>query len=84
MTTSRGIASGPLSMRPLPAQVQIAKATGDTATARNLPGFRAHAARREADPGAGTGARHFGNLAAFPSNALTGQSMVVSHGWFMQ
>ena len=23
-------------------------------------------------------------LAAFPSNALTGQSMVVSHGWFMQ
>jgi len=23
-------------------------------------------------------------LAAFPTNALTGQSMVVSHGWFMQ
>ena len=23
-------------------------------------------------------------LAAFPSNALTGQSVVVSHGWFMQ
>ena len=23
-------------------------------------------------------------FAAFPSNALTGQSMVVSHGWFMQ
>ena len=23
-------------------------------------------------------------LAAFPSNALTGQSAVVSHGWFMQ
>ncbi|HEX2432279.1 MAG TPA: 3-hydroxybutyrate dehydrogenase, partial [Aestuariivirgaceae bacterium] len=23
-------------------------------------------------------------LAAFPSNALTGQSIVVSHGWFMQ
>jgi len=23
-------------------------------------------------------------LAAFPSNALTGQSMVVSHGWSMQ
>ncbi len=23
-------------------------------------------------------------LAAFPSNALTGQSLVVSHGWFMQ
>jgi len=23
-------------------------------------------------------------LAAFPSNALTGQSFVVSHGWFMQ
>ena len=22
-------------------------------------------------------------LAAFPSNALTGQSIVVSHGWFM-
>ena len=21
---------------------------------------------------------------AFPSNALTGQSLVVSHGWFMQ
>jgi hypothetical protein len=24
------------------------------------------------------------HLAAFPSNALTGQSMVVSHGWHMQ
>ena len=23
-------------------------------------------------------------LAAFPSNALTGQSIVVSHGWFME
>jgi NADP-dependent 3-hydroxy acid dehydrogenase YdfG len=23
-------------------------------------------------------------LAAFPSNALTGQSIVVSHGWFMR
>jgi 3-hydroxybutyrate dehydrogenase len=23
-------------------------------------------------------------LAAFPTNALTGQSIVVSHGWFMQ
>jgi hypothetical protein len=23
-------------------------------------------------------------LAAFPSNALTGQSIIVSHGWFMQ
>ena len=23
-------------------------------------------------------------LAVFPSNALTGQSIVVSHGWFMQ
>jgi 3-hydroxybutyrate dehydrogenase len=23
-------------------------------------------------------------LAAFPSNALTGQSIVVSHGWHMQ
>ena len=23
-------------------------------------------------------------LAGFPSNALTGQSIVVSHGWFMQ
>ena len=23
-------------------------------------------------------------FAAFPSNALTGQSIVVSHGWFMQ
>lgn len=23
-------------------------------------------------------------LAAFPTNALTGQSLVVSHGWFMQ
>ena len=23
-------------------------------------------------------------LAAFPSNALTGQSLVVSHGWFME
>jgi len=23
-------------------------------------------------------------LAAFPTNALTGQSFVVSHGWFMQ
>lgn len=23
-------------------------------------------------------------LAAFPSNALTGQPIVVSHGWFMQ
>jgi 3-hydroxybutyrate dehydrogenase len=23
-------------------------------------------------------------LASFPSNALTGQSLVVSHGWFMQ
>ena len=23
-------------------------------------------------------------LAAFESNALTGQSIVVSHGWFMQ
>lgn len=23
-------------------------------------------------------------LAAFPSNALTGQSLVVSHGWAMQ
>ena len=23
-------------------------------------------------------------FAAFPSNALTGQSVVVSHGWFMQ
>jgi 3-hydroxybutyrate dehydrogenase len=23
-------------------------------------------------------------LASFPSNALTGQSIVVSHGWFMQ
>jgi 3-hydroxybutyrate dehydrogenase len=23
-------------------------------------------------------------LAAFPSNALTGQSVVVSHSWFMQ
>jgi 3-hydroxybutyrate dehydrogenase len=23
-------------------------------------------------------------LAGFPSNALTGQSLVVSHGWFMQ
>lgn len=23
-------------------------------------------------------------LAAFPSNALTGQSIVVIHGWFMQ
>jgi 3-hydroxybutyrate dehydrogenase len=23
-------------------------------------------------------------LAAFDSNALTGQSLVVSHGWFMQ
>jgi 3-hydroxybutyrate dehydrogenase len=25
---------------------------------------------------------HF--FAAFPTNALTGQSMVVSHGWFME
>ena len=23
-------------------------------------------------------------VASFPSNALTGQSLVVSHGWFMQ
>ena len=23
-------------------------------------------------------------LAAFPTNALTGQSIVVSHGWFME
>jgi len=23
-------------------------------------------------------------LAAFPTNALTGQSVVVSHGWFME
>lgn len=23
-------------------------------------------------------------VATFPSNALTGQSIVVSHGWFMQ
>jgi hypothetical protein len=23
-------------------------------------------------------------FAAFPSNALTGQSVVVSHGWYMQ
>ena len=23
-------------------------------------------------------------LAAFPTNALTGQSIIVSHGWFMQ
>jgi 3-hydroxybutyrate dehydrogenase len=23
-------------------------------------------------------------FAAFPSNALTGQSLVVSHGWYMQ
>jgi 3-hydroxybutyrate dehydrogenase len=23
-------------------------------------------------------------LASFPSNALTGQSIVVSHGWYMQ
>jgi 3-hydroxybutyrate dehydrogenase len=23
-------------------------------------------------------------LATFPTNALTGQSIVVSHGWFMQ
>jgi hypothetical protein len=23
-------------------------------------------------------------FAGFPSNALTGQSLVVSHGWFMQ
>jgi 3-hydroxybutyrate dehydrogenase len=23
-------------------------------------------------------------FASFPSNALTGQSLVVSHGWFMQ
>jgi 3-hydroxybutyrate dehydrogenase len=23
-------------------------------------------------------------LAGFPTNALTGQSIVVSHGWFMQ
>ncbi len=23
-------------------------------------------------------------FAGFPSNALTGQSVVVSHGWFMQ
>jgi len=23
-------------------------------------------------------------FAAWPSNALTGQSLVVSHGWFMQ
>ena len=23
-------------------------------------------------------------FAAFPTNALTGQSLVVSHGWFMQ
>ena len=23
-------------------------------------------------------------LAAFPSNALTGQSLIVSHGWFME
>jgi 3-hydroxybutyrate dehydrogenase len=23
-------------------------------------------------------------LASFPTNALTGQSLVVSHGWFMQ
>jgi 3-hydroxybutyrate dehydrogenase len=23
-------------------------------------------------------------LASFPTNALTGQSIVVSHGWFMQ
>ncbi|TIU88933.1 MAG: 3-hydroxybutyrate dehydrogenase, partial [Mesorhizobium sp.] len=23
-------------------------------------------------------------IAAFPSSALTGQSIVVSHGWFMQ
>jgi 3-hydroxybutyrate dehydrogenase len=23
-------------------------------------------------------------FAAFPRNALTGQSLVVSHGWFMQ
>ena len=23
-------------------------------------------------------------LAGFPSNALSGQSVVVSHGWFMQ
>jgi 3-hydroxybutyrate dehydrogenase len=22
--------------------------------------------------------------AAFPSNAMTGQSIIVSHGWFMQ
>jgi len=23
-------------------------------------------------------------FASFPSNALTGQSLIVSHGWFMQ
>ena len=23
-------------------------------------------------------------LAAFPSNAVTGQSLIVSHGWFME
>jgi 3-hydroxybutyrate dehydrogenase len=23
-------------------------------------------------------------IAAFPSNALTGQSLAVSHGWYMQ
>ena len=23
-------------------------------------------------------------FAAFPTNALTGQSMIVSHGWFME
>src|SRR5208282_1248734 len=79
---------------------------------RHLSGFRAHASRRQADPGAGkelgiseqdvvkhvmlkdTVDGEFTTVedvaeaalffAAFESNALTGQSLVVSHGWFMQ
>ena len=29
-------------------------------------------------------ARRRCSLPSFPTNALTGQSLVVSHGWFMQ
>ena len=85
----------------------------ERARQRHLPGLRAHAAGRQADPRAVEGARHQRGrrhqegdaegdrrrrvhddaptsptsrcfFAAFPTNALTGQSLVVSHGWFMQ
>ena len=85
----------------------------NVARQRGLPGLRAHAAGRQADPRAGQGARHHrgrrhqeghaeghgrrrvhhhrrsgrrGALLrrASSTNALTGQSLVVSHGWFMQ